>query len=727
MQRYVENLKTDWLYIPSDFKKASQPKCPEGKFTRVSLPHTNIELPYHNFSEQEHCFVSWYRRWFEVPRIAKNRRVIVQFDGVMIAATVYVNGKKVDVEHRGGYVPFEYDITDLVKIGRKNLLSVRVDSTERKDIPPFGNVVDYLTFGGIYRDVFLKIVDPIYIKNIFAKPRNVLTDDKSIDITATIVNTTDDEAEVDLKVRIGGIDGAAGDLEVPPNDQASITFTILGLKDAQLWDLDNPTLYDVEVELEDGDLLTTRVGFREAEFRSDGAFYLNGKPLKLRGLNRHQTYPYIGQAGPARLQIRDAEILKYDLACNIVRTSHYPQSPYFLDRCDEIGLLVLEEIPGWQHIGDAEWKKLAVRDVEAMIVRDRNHPSIILWGVRINESPDDHDFYVQTNAVAHQLDPTRQTGGIRDRYDSEFLEDVFTMNEFPYDLRPANHPRYMNTEFCGHMYPTKTFDQEERARQHALHHAHIHNQIGGMKSAGGTGWCAFDYNTHDKFGSGDRICYHGVMDIFREPKLAAYFYASQEDPSKRVVLELGSYWKMGDKSGGGVEPLVVFSNCDEVEVICGKQSRGKFKPSRERYPNLPRPPFVIEKFGFVWGGAWEGLTVIGFIDGEKVAEKKIAPDGIPAKFIVAADDKRLLADGSDMTRVSMRITDAFGNILPFAMQPVMLKISGPGVLVGDNPFPMPGGRGAVYVRSTRKPGTITVTASTQRLKTQTVTIKSVKE
>src|SRR5207248_1552919 len=169
---------------------------------------------------------------------------------------------------------------------------------------------------------------------------------------------------------------------------------------------------------------------------------LKGKVIKLRGLDRHQTFPFVGQAMPARAQRRDADVLRKNLKCNIVRTSHYPQSRHFLDRCDEIGLLVLEEIPGWQHIGDEAWKQVALNDVRDMIVRDRNHPCIVLWGVRINESNDDHDFYTRTNELARRLDPTRQTGGIRFNYESELLEDVFTMNDFGYDLRPPNHPRY---------------------------------------------------------------------------------------------------------------------------------------------------------------------------------------------------------------------------------------------------------------------------------------------
>jgi len=194
---------------------------------------------------------------------------------------------------------------------------------------------------------------------------------------------------------------------------------------------------------------------------------------------------------------------------------------------------MFEEIPGWQYIGDTAWQHLVLRDVKAMIERDRNRPSIILWGVRINESPDHTGLYQRTNALAHELDPTRQTGGVRDFLESEFLEDVFTYNDFSNSVLNPIHQPYLITEFGGHMFPTKSWDHEERRIQHAQLHAKVQNlQIGCDKVAGAIGWCAFDYNTHREFGSGDRICHHGVMDIFRLPKWAAYLYGSQLPPNR---------------------------------------------------------------------------------------------------------------------------------------------------------------------------------------------------
>src|SRR5690606_10589266 len=228
----------------------------------------------------------------------------------------------------------------------------------------------------------------------------------------------------------GGTRESSASYEIAAGADATVTLRFDALPPMALWTLDDPALHTLRVSVDDADEVTVRYGFREAQFNKDGNFYLNGEPVKLRGLNRHQTYPYVGAAVPARLQRRDADIVKWELGCNIVRTSHYPQSPYFIDRCDEIGLLVFEEIPGWQHIGDEDWKALSLRDVEAMILRDRNHPSIILWGVRINESGDDTAFYTATNRLARELDPTRQTGGVRYFRGSEWLEDVYTYNDF---------------------------------------------------------------------------------------------------------------------------------------------------------------------------------------------------------------------------------------------------------------------------------------------------------
>jgi beta-galactosidase len=470
--------------------------------------------------------------------------------------------------------------------------------------------------------------------------------------------------------------------------------------------------------LVDEDVRST--GFREAQF-TDHGFELNGKVIKLHGLDRHQTFPFVGQAMPGRVQRRDAQILRSDLSCNIVRTSHYPQSRHFLDACDEIGLLVLEEIPGWQHVGDEAWKQLSVDNVRRMIRRDWNHPSIVLWGVRVNESRDDHDFYLRTNALAHQLDPTRQTGGIRYVLESEFLEDVFTMNDFGFPLKPPNHARYLNTEFVGHTFPTKTIDNVERLTEHTLRHARIHDQLASNPQyAGGIGWCAFDYNTHGDFGSGDHICYHGVSDIFREPKPAAGFYKSQCDPSEKIVLEPAFHWARGDESVGFSRALVS-SNCDQLKFYIDDKLVAEVDPDRTQFAHLPYPPFDL-KLGELFH-RWGDLRIEGYIRGKQVIVKNYSGKGVDAKFALLPDDTRLMADGADSTRVVLRVSDEFGAIRPFANDAIKLDLDGPAEIVGDNPFVLVGGTGAIWIRAKEQSGSVRLRATHPQLGTQQIEIE----
>jgi beta-galactosidase len=509
---------------------------------------------------------------------------------------------------------------------------------------------------------------------------------------------------------------AASDASATP---VAHTVHLENLGAINLWDLQHPNLYSVHVRLLHGtqvlDRDTRTIGFRHAEF-TDHGFALNGKVIKLRGLDRHQTFPFVGQAMPGRAQRSDANILRHKLHCNIVRTSHYPQSRHFLDACDEMGLLVLEEIPGWQHIGDQAWKDLSVDNLGRMIRRDWNRPSIILWGVRINESKDDHDFYTRTNALAHQLDPTRQTGGIRYFQSSEFLEDVFTMNDFGFPLKPPNHPRYLNTEFVGHTYPTKTIDQVERLREHMLRHARIHDQLASNPQyAGGIGWCAFDYNTHADFGSGDRICYHGVTDIFREPKPAAGFYKSQCDPAEEIVLEPAFHWARGDESIGFTKAWVC-SNCDHLKFYIAEKLVAEVDPNKTEFAHLGYPPFVADLQQAV--SSWGDLRIEGYIRGNKVISKTMSGRGVDHKFTILPDDTKLIADGADSTRVVLRVTDEFGATRPFANDAIQFKLEGPAEIIGDNPFALIGGTGAIWIRAKEQQGTVMLTAKHPQLGAQ---------
>ncbi len=643
--RMVLPINRGWRYSEKMTDAAHAVAFDDSGFEHVVVPHTNVRLPWHSFPDKAYEFVSIYRRPLKVPAAAKGKRVFVDFEGVMTASTVWINGQKLG-EYRGGYTPFSFELTGKLDPGGNNVLAVDVDSTERADIPPFGNEIDYLTFGGIYREVALRVVPQTFLDNIYARTTNVLSNPGlevecfldhpagskpgKLELRAelfraqhaeysgaprSVTETVDGSPIASVTQKLAALtptpvvnqaDAGQAQGALPLTDpnilpiKPTLVLTLANLKGIELWDLEHPNLYTVRVQLlENGqpiDELTRRIGFREAMF-TDAGFSLNGKVIKLHGLDRHQTFPWVGQAMPARPNRQDAQILRHDMRCNIVRTSHYPQSRHFLDACDDIGLLVLEEIPGWQHIGPKPWQDIAVDNVRRMIRRDWNHPSIILWGVRINESRDNHDFYTRTNALAHALDKGRQTGGIRYFQESEFLEDVFTMNDFGFPLKAPNHPKYLNTEFVGHTFPTKTIDSKQRLEEHTHRHARVHDQLASNPQyAGGIGWCAFDYCTHANFGSGDRICYHGVTDIFRTPKPAAGFYKSMCDPAEEVVLEPAFHWARNDESTGFTDAYIS-SNVEHIKDLDrsdhGSKRREGLYPARRgrsRSPDLPPSP-----------------------------------------------------------------------------------------------------------------------------------------
>jgi beta-galactosidase len=760
--RRILPINRNWRYRPAWVDGAESPNFDDSSFQRVVVPHTNVELPWHSFDDKDYEFVSTYRRRFKYPKDADGKRVFVDFEGVMTASTVWINGEKLG-SYRGGFTPFSFELTSHLRRDGDNVLVVQVDSTERADIPPFGYEIDYMTFGGIYREVALRICPQVYIDNMFARPKDVLSSSPSLDVHCFLAGDLAAAGDLALEAELRDGDrvvakasrkldrtraqaAANPDAAMDPytdagayastetrSDPSRFTVSLEKLTGIQLWTLDKPRLYAVHTRLLASgrivDAESRRVGFREATFTDQG-FSLNGQIIKLRGLDRHQTFPYVGQAMAARGQRKDADILRKNLHCNIVRTSHYPQSRHFLDRCDEVGLLVLEEIPGWQHIGDESWKQVAIDNVGRMIRRDWNHPSIVLWGVRINESLDDHDFYVRTNALAHALDDSRQTGGIRYFQESEFLEDVFTMNDFGFPLKPPCHPRYLNTEFVGHTFPTKTTDDDERQREHTLRHARIHNQLASNPQyAGGIGWCAFDYNTHANFGSGDRICYHGVTDIFREPKPAAGFYKSQCDPSEEVVLEPAFHWARGDESVGFTK-AVFCSNCEHLKVLArpvGVENAewvplAELDPDRTEFEHLKYPPFVLDlmklnlrKLKLPWGD----LRIEGYIGGKLAITKMLSGSGVDRKFLLLPDDKNLVGDGADSTRVVLRVTDEFGALRTYANDPVTLTLEGPATMIGDNPFSLVGGTGAIWIRAKEEPGSVRLTAKHPRLGEQT--------
>ncbi|MHA3977286.1 glycoside hydrolase family 2 protein [Halovulum sp. GXIMD14794] len=712
----------------------------------VALPHNAVDLPFDYFDETAYQRAFTYQRVIDWQDAFENRELILRFDGAMADAHIYVNGDLV-LRHADGYTPFQLRLTDRFEDGTCRV-TVRIDGTENPLIPPFGGRIDYLTYAGIYREAWLELRAPISVARVKVETPEPLGARQSVRARIWLDATVPIEGTA--RVELLDPDGAKLAETTAALTEESLDIAFDGLQGLRLWSPASPAMHRLAIRLDTTagtDSHETAFGVREARFTPDG-FFLNGERVKLMGLNRHQAFPFAGYAQGRAAQERDAEILKFELGCNIVRTSHYPQSPWFLDHCDRIGLMVLEEIPGWQHIGGAEWKDETVENVRRMIERDWNHPSIILWGVRINESPDDHDLYSRTNALAHELDSTRQTGGIRKDVRSELLEDVYTFNDFilgDFELPTSQRTRtalrdprevtgldrdvpYIVTEYNGHMYPTKSFDQEQRQIEHVTRHLEIIDAAhADERIAGCIGWCMFDYNTHKDFGSGDRVCHHGVMTMFREPKFAAYAYASQAEPASNVVLKPVTFWARGERNIGGTLPLMVLTNCDRVELRVSDGKTLELVRDRERFAHLPHPPMMLthdmvspEDLGR-WGQEWPDAEVVGFVGGKEAACVRLLAAPVADRLQMVPDRSESPCQVGEV-RVIVRALDQAGNTLPFLSAPLSLTLTGPGRIVGPSLKTLRGGTSGVWIRP-EGPGTVTLTAASPRFEPRETAIQ----
>ncbi len=782
------NLNDAWKYSKSfeeDMVKASYHDI--GMET-VRLPHTNVQTPFHYFDEKIYQFVSCYRKHLFAEEEWRGKQVLLTFEGVAHVAKVYINSN-LAATHLGGYTAFTLDLAEYLQYGKDNVIAVEVDSRETSNIPPFGNVIDYLTYGGIYREVYLDVKESISIEDAFIISKDV--SEKNDDVLKDYEEVVQKVCkEVEIKVSFHGYhpklelklicnirDTSNTNIHtgsaVITEQTAILKFYVEGVKN---WDITDPNLYYLDLELlgeknEQLDEKTIRFGFRTCEFKKDG-FYLNNRKIKLLGLNRHQSYPYVGYAMPKRMQQRDAEILKEELQVNAVRTSHYPQSKHFIDRCDELGLLVFTEIPGWQHIGDEEWKEIACQNVREMVLQYRNHPSIILWGVRINESLDDNEFYRKTNQIAHELDSSRQTTGVRYLMKSSLLEDVYAYNDFLHngttkgldkkeEVTSDKNAPYLVTEFNGHMFPTKPFDDEQHRLNHALRHARVLDAVFEQEEVGGGfGWCMFDYNTHKDFGSGDRICYHGVMDMFRNKKLAASVYSSQSN--RGDICEISSSLDIGEHPAGNIGEIYAFTNADCIRLYKNDIFIKVFYPNNTKYANLPHPPiliddfvgdslekqehyspktakalkevlFAVQKYGqnnlplkyklkmamimiknhltmddgvrlyykYIgsWGGAATTFRFEAVKDGKVVKTVEKKPVAKVRLLAVTKETELKEEETYDVAEIRITAVDEYHNHLPYYQEPITLEAWGAVELIGPNIISLKGGATGTYVRT----------------------------
>ena len=761
-----------WLFTPVFDPAIVRPECPELTLEPVRLPHTVKALPYNYCNENDYQKLSGYRREFFAPKEWEGRTVLLTFGAVAHDATVFCNGRRV-FHHSCGYTAFTIDLTSALHLGQKNVVAVRCDSREDLNIPPFGGQMDFLTYGGICRAVCLDVKEPAYLRDIFIETK--AEGDFRI-YTATVGETVGCTLQAEIRSPSGSRAFYTGELSLP------ITGA---LNSVHPWSIEHPTLYTLTVRLiRPGtgglpdralDEKSCRFGFRTLQFVA-GGLYLNGQRVELRGLNRRQSYAYQGYAMPDSIQRLDAQLLKKQLGCNAVRLTT-PPSPAFLDACDELGLLVFVEMPGWQHVGDDIWKAQALQNCREMVCQCRSHPSIFLWGVRVSGSADDESFYKRTNETVRRLDPTRPTAGTRSTRRSQLLEDVYAYTDYSYHGRgvgceartavtPDTRKGYLISEFEGAQFPAKSFDDEPHRLAQALRYAAVLNDtIAQQGVAGSFGWCMTDYNTHREFGSGDRISYQGVMDMFRNPKLSAAVYASQKTPRSPsdIVLEVSSSMALGDHPGGFAGACWAFTNAESLRLYRDNDFVAEFTPDRRgRFAALPHPPIEIHDFVGLLLEKYEGLDrtaapqvaailnemrrdamelsplsrarmyslrlswnelvqlyykYIGVLGSPAAvyrfeavwhgrAVRTVVKEPVQSVRLECTVHNPILTDGPtwDCAAVSLRAIDQNGNLLPYCGEAVQLSAEGPLRILGPSVVPLRGGMAGTYLATTGEAG-----------------------
>lgn len=758
----TDNFNNDWQFIrdidttivDNYFEKES-----DMEWRNISLPHTAHNEPL-VIEDQQWQGTAFYRKFFEIGAENSGKHIAIKFGAAMHEADVYLNGEKL-IKHKGGYLPFVVDISDNVLFDQENVLLVKLNNEDNPTIPPGKPIenLDFNYFSGLYRNAFLliddklRISDPIEVDRVAGGGLLVWTSEVSdesanVSVQTDLLNSGDQPRSGVLNTVLRDEEGkVVGESQTSAKKIAAGNYKKIKqeftVSNPELWSPDNPYLYTVTVELKkDGEVIDTKqehIGIRTFHFNIDGQFVLNGEVLRLQGTNRHQSYPYIGYALSDNAQYRDAYKIK-QAGFNFIRTAHYPPSPAFLDAVDELGLLFMNAIPGWQFFGDEEFRQLAYRDIRHMIRRDRNHPSIVLWEASLNESDMPEAFMDSAHAIVHDelpFDNTYSSGWVDYAYDvfiparqhakpPEYWKDY--SKDKPYFIAEYGDWEYYahNAGFNQDKFEDLTEDArnsrqlrgdgQKRLAQQALNFQEAHNGNRKGNSFGDANWVMFDYNR----GYADNLEASGIRDIFRIPKFTYYFYRSQAGPNLNADAEFGkpmvyiaNFWSDKDYT-----TAKVYSNTEEVELFLnGKSLERKLPDSGRVSSHLNHPPVTFEIDEFEPGT----LRAVGYIDGEEVAEHTQITSGEPTAIDIDIDfsNKPLEAGQKDVVFAYASVVDENGTVIPDAEHEIHFEIEGNAKLIGQNPISAEAGIATILLRAGDSPGTVMITAANGDLKKAT--------
>lgn len=769
--REVYSMNPAWRFHKGAAPGAEASGFNDHDWTVVSLPNGIEYLP----TEASGCInyqgEAWYRKHFTPTDALKGKKLFLHFEAIMGKSKVFVNGKLM-TEHFGGYLPVVVDVTDALNPGKDNVIAVWTDNSNDPSYPPgkAQDVLDYTYFGGIYRDCWLIAHNPIFITD-----PNFENETAGGGLFVSYDNVSDASAEILLKahVRNATPKAFAGvveyELQQPDGKQVAFLNAIirikpgkavtskdkLTVKDPMLWSPESPTLYNLIVRIRDNDGNVVdgyrrRIGIRSVEFKGKDGFWLNGKPYEspLIGANRHQDFAVVGNAVPNSIHWRDAKKLR-DAGMKIIRNAHCPQDPAFMDACDELGLFVIVNTPGWQFWNDApEFAERVYSDIRNLVRRDRNHPCVWLWEPILNETWYPADFAKNTldlvaqeypypycysgcdsEARGHEVYPvlfTHPANADKDwaiknldpkitYFTREWGDNVDDWNSHNSPSRVARNwgeqaMLIQAQHYAAPSYPYTSYDVLYRTpRQHV----------------GGCLWHSFDHQR----GYHPDPFYGGIMDVFRQPKYSYYMFQAQRSPEKQDRLfETGPMVYIAhEMTPFSPKDVTVYSNCDEVRLTYNKGGKTWTYTKPAIGEGMPSPVITFKDvYDFMVDKEMSRkkkqdevfLRAEGIMNGKVVATHEVHPARRPAQLLLWADNEGtgLKADGSDFVTVVAAIADKDGNIKRLNNYYVKFHVEGEGCILGGadvlaNPAPVKWGTAPVLIQSTLKPGKIKVTAS----------------
>ena len=767
--REVYSMNPAWRFHKGAVESAETKEFNDKDWTVVSLPDGIEYLP----TEASGCInyqgEVWYRKHFMPDAALKGKKLFLHFEAIMGKSKVFVNGKLL-TEHFGGYLPVIVDVTDVLDWNGDNVIAVWADNSDDPSYPPgkAQDVLDYTYFGGIYRDCWL-----IAHNNVFITDPNYENEVAGGGLFVAFGKVSDALAEVQLKIHVRNatknpFSGRVEYMLLQPDGtevarlsdkiqvkagRATTVSDRMPVKQPMLWTPSTPTLYNLLVRVLDkeGNVIDgyrRRIGIRSIEFKGKDGFYLNGRPYgkPLIGANRHQDFAVVGNAVANSIHWRDAKKLK-DVGMEIIRNAHCPQDPAFMDACDELGLFVIVNTPGWQFWNDApEFAQRVYSDIRNVVRRDRNHPSVWLWEPILNETWYPADFAKNTRDIvdAEYPYPYCYSGSDSEARGHENFPVYFAhpanMQDASKEIDPTK--TYFTREWgdnvddwSSHNSPSRVARNwgEQPMRVQAQHYACPYYPVTSYdvlykqspQHVGGCLWHSFDHQR----GYHPDPFYGGLMDVFRQPKYSYYMFMAQR-PAVKNDRNAGSgpmvyiAHEMTPFSG---KDVTVYSNCDEVRLTFNKGGKTYTYKKDKNRPGMPSPVITFpDVYDFMVDKAFSRtqkqddvyLLAEGLIDGKVVATHKVVPARRPEKILLWMDNEGtdLKADGSDFVTVVAAVADKNGNIKRLNNYNIRFSIEGEGRLLGGpgvlaNPVPVKWGTAPVLVQSTLKPGKIRITAS----------------